>query len=560
MESTKNLKLGVIFSYITMVAGIIVSLTYTPFLLDSLGQQQYGLYNMGQSAVSFLGLAEFGFGSAVVRYASKYRAEGNENKTAGLYGMFMRLYAFLAMIILVVGAVICILSSYIFKVETGARGYFELRMIILIMVVNLALTFATQPYHAIVQSYERFTFIKIADFIYTVLKPLVMIPLLIWGYKAIALSLVALVLQQMLNLIHVLYVHGKLHVKISFKKKDMDFSIFKEILGYSFFIFLGMIVGQLNDGTDNIILGIVSGEIAVAICSVGYQLYGYIQQIPGIVSSVFFPRVTSQITNGATMEDMTNLSIRVGRIQFFLAFLLCSGFALFGQEFIYLWVGEEYAIAYWIALALALPAVIPNIQAIPVQVLQAVNKHQFKSILYVICAVLNVATSIPAAIYFGPLGCAICTGLTTLVTKGIIINWYYKKKIGLGIGRFWANISILLLKLAPLVAVGIGINFLLPNVSWLWLFLKIGIYSVLFAVYAFCLGMNKEERGLVTGFMGGFLNKVRRKNVSPVLETNSDGEKAEDTSIFAEDTAGDNTKAECVETIVDEKENIEGLE
>ena len=101
MESTKNLKLGVIFSYITMVAGIIVSLTYTPFLLNSLGQQQYGLYNMGQSAVSFLGLTEFGFGSAVVRYASKYRAEGNENKTAGLYGMFMRLYGVLAMIILV---------------------------------------------------------------------------------------------------------------------------------------------------------------------------------------------------------------------------------------------------------------------------------------------------------------------------------------------------------------------------------------------------------------------------------------------------------------------------
>ncbi len=510
MESTKNLKLGVIFSYITMVAGIIVSLTYTPFLLRSLGQQQYGLYNMGQSAVSFLGLAEFGFGSAVVRYASKYRAEGNENKTAGLYGMFMRLYGFLAAIILVVGVVICVLSSSMFTVSTGARGYFELRVIIIVMVANLALTFATQPYHAIVESYERFTFIKVANLLYTLSKPLVMIPLLIWGYKAIALSIVALVLQQLLNLIHIIYVHRVLKVKISFKKKDMDFSIIKEIIGYSFFIFLGMIVGQLNDHADSLILGVISGEVAVAVYAVGYQLNTYIQQIPGIVASVFFPRVTSQITKGATMKDMTNLSIRVGRIQFFLAFLMCSGFVIFGKQFVYLWVGEEYAIAYWLALVLILPAIIPNIQAIPVQVLQAINKHQFKAILYVVCAVLNVAASIPAGIYWGPMGCAICTGLTTLLTKGIIINWYYKKKIGFEIGRFWINILLLLLKFLPIIAVGIGINLLIPNVSWLWLFLKIGIYTIVFVGYSFFVGMNKEEKGLVKGVVTGL---KRKKNV-----------------------------------------------
>ncbi len=501
MEGTRNLKWGVILSYITMFTSLAVSLLYTPFLLDSLGSQQYGLYNMGQSAVSFLSIAEFGFGSAVVRYASKYRAEGNEDKTAGLYGLFLRLYGILALIILVGGMTICALSSSIFTVSTGAQGHFELRVIIFVMVINLALTFASQPYHAIVTSYEKFAFIKITNLIYTLLKPLVMIPLLLWGYKAIALSIVALVLQQILNFVHIVYVHKTLKVKISFKKKDMDFSILKEIVGYSFFIFLGTIVGQLNDNADNIILGIISGEVAVAVYSVAYQLYSYVQQIPGMVSGVFFPRITAQITQGADMEDMTNLSIRVGRIQFFLAFLVCSGFALFGQEFIYLWVGSEYALAYWIVLVLAIPIVIPTIQAIPVQVLQAINKHKFKAILYVVCAVLNVIASIPAGIYFGPLGCAVCTGLTTLLTKGIIINWYYAKKIKLGIGRFWKNILGLLVKFLPLIAVGIGINLLIPNVSWLWLFLKIGLYAGIFAIYSLFVCMNKEEKGLVAEFL-----------------------------------------------------------
>ncbi len=507
MEGTKNLKWGVILSYITMFTSVVVSLLYTPFLLESLGSQQYGLYNMGQSAVSFLGLAEFGFGSAVVRYASKYRAEGNEDKTAGLYGMFLRLYGILALIILVGGLAICALSSSIFTVSTGARGYFELRVIILVMVLNLTLTFATQPYHAIVTSYEKYTFQKITNLIYLLLKPVVMIPLLLWGYKAIALSVVALVLQQILNIVNIVFVHKTLKVRISFKKKDMDFSIFKEIVGYSFFIFLGMLTAQFNDGVDNIILGAVIGEVAVAVYSVGYQLYSYVQQVPNAVASVFFPRITTQITQGATMEDMTNLSIRVGRIQFYLAFLICSGFALFGQDFILLWVGEEYALAYWIVLVLAIPIVIPTIQAIPVQVLQAINKHQFKAILYVVCAGLNVLLSIPAAIYFGPLGCAVCTGLTTLLTKGIIINWYYAKKIKLGIGRFWKNILLLLLRLSPLIIIGIAINVLIPYCSWLWLILKIGLYTLVFGVYALLVCMNKEEKGLAMEL----LQKIRRK-------------------------------------------------
>ena len=84
MDNNRNLKLGIVFSYITMIATVAVSILYTPFLLRSLGSQQYGLYNMGQSAIAYLGLAEFGFGNAVVRYSSKYRAEGNEAKAASM--------------------------------------------------------------------------------------------------------------------------------------------------------------------------------------------------------------------------------------------------------------------------------------------------------------------------------------------------------------------------------------------------------------------------------------------------------------------------------------------
>ena len=497
MSEDKNLRLGVIFSYVNMAATLLVSLLYMPFLLESLGQQQYGLYNMGQAAVSYLGLAEFGFGNAVVRYSSKYRALGDEKKTSSLYGVFMYIYGAIAVVILIVGSAICLFADRFYTVTTGAEGYHQLRIIIAVLVLNLAFTFATTPFSSIITSYERFTFAKINNLAYTLLKPLVMIPLLIWGYKAIALSIVSFILTVLMHLANIYYVRRRLKVKINYKFRKLDFSIVKEIIGYSFFIFLGAIVGQLNDHADTVILGIISGELVVAVYAVGYTLNTYLQQIPATVASVFFPRVTMRITKGASMSEMSDLMTRIGRIQFYLAFLLCSGFAVFGQQFIYLWAGEGYNTAYWIVLAIAFPAVIPNIQTIPVLVIQAMNKHRFKAILYVVCAVLNVAFSIPAGLKWGAIGCAACTGITTLLTKGIIINWYYAKKIHLSIGAFWKSILGLTLKLLCVVPVGIGLNLVWDNVSWGPLAAKIGIYSIVFAVFAYFVCMNEGEKALI---------------------------------------------------------------
>lgn len=505
MSENKNLKLGIIFSYITMVANIVVSVLYTPFLLSSLGAQQYGLFNMGHAAISYLSLAEFGFGNAVVRYSAKYRAEGNQEKTSAMYGMFMYIYGILAILITVVGFIICAFSDRFYTVSTGEQGYFELKVIILFMVLNLGITFFLQPYSAIITAHERFTFIKVTNLINTLLKPVVMIPLLIWGYKAIALSVVTFVLQQMLNIANVIYVRKVLKVNITMNPKRMDFSILKEIVSYSFFIFLGSVVGQLNDNADTVILGIISGEVAVAVYTIGYTINTYVQQIPAVVGSVFFPRVTARITKGASMDDMTDLMIRIGRIQYFIMFLMCTGFAIFGQEFIALWAGEGYEVAYWIVLVLIIPAAIPNIQTIPVLVIQAMNRHQFKAILYVVCAVLNVILSVPAGLKYGPLGCAVCTGVTTLITKGIIINWFYAQKINLGIGRFWKNILGVTAKLSPTILIGVVVNCFLPTEGWLWLIFKIILFTAIFLVYSVFICMNKEEKNLVFGAVSKLL-------------------------------------------------------
>ena len=62
MSNTKQLKIGIVLSYLTLALSNIIALIYTPFMLRMLGQSEYGLYSLVASVVAYLTILDFGFG------------------------------------------------------------------------------------------------------------------------------------------------------------------------------------------------------------------------------------------------------------------------------------------------------------------------------------------------------------------------------------------------------------------------------------------------------------------------------------------------------------------
>ena len=73
-KKLSQLKSGVILSYINLVLGCIIPMIYTPIMLRLLGKSEYGLYSIANSVISYLSVLNFGLGSTIIRYISKYRA------------------------------------------------------------------------------------------------------------------------------------------------------------------------------------------------------------------------------------------------------------------------------------------------------------------------------------------------------------------------------------------------------------------------------------------------------------------------------------------------------
>ena len=73
-----NRKTGVILSYVLLIVEIFSTLLFTPFLIRSLGQAEYGIYQLVISITAYLALLDLGVGNSVIRYIAKYRANNDK--------------------------------------------------------------------------------------------------------------------------------------------------------------------------------------------------------------------------------------------------------------------------------------------------------------------------------------------------------------------------------------------------------------------------------------------------------------------------------------------------
>lgn len=503
-----QLKSGAILSYISMILTSGISILYTPIMLSLLGQSEYGLYNISNSIIGYLGVLDFGLGNAVVRYTAKYRTLNDKDGEENLQGMFIVIYSILAIIILVVGGMLVMHSDLLFSSKLTSVELDRMKVIMVIMIFNLAISFPFGVFGGIITAHEHFIFPKIIAIIRAILNPMVMLPLLFIGYGSIGMATATTVVNIVFIGVNIYYCFKVLKIKIKFKK--LEFRILKEISGYSFFIFLNIIVDKIYWSTDQFILGAVSGTVAVAIYSIGSTLNAYYMNFSTAISGVFLPKVTKMITRNVDDEELTSLFIKAGRVQYIVMAFILSGFFIFGKEFIYIWAGEGYAEAYYIALIVMIPLTIPLIQNIGITILQAKNMHKFRSNVYIVIAVINVILSIPLAKILGGIGAALSTAVSMVIGNIIIINIYYYRKINIDIVKFWKNIIKMTIPISISIIMGKLIDHLINLRGYTGIFIKGSIFAVIFFILMWNLAMNNYEKQLIIKP----INKIRSKLIA----------------------------------------------
>lgn len=157
---------------------------------------------------------------------------------------------------------------------------------------------------------------------------MVNVPILLMGYKSVALVASSLVLGLIYHVVTVYYVLVVLKNKFVFR--SLEKGIFVGLFSYTIFIFLNTIIDQINWNIDKLLLARFIGTAEVAVYSVGYSLYAHYMQFSTAISGIFTPRI-HRIVN-ETQDDketqrvqLTELFTRVGRVQFLILALIATG-------------------------------------------------------------------------------------------------------------------------------------------------------------------------------------------------------------------------------------------
>ncbi|PHA03086.1 virulence factor MviN [Bacillus pseudomycoides] len=489
-----QLKAGALLSYIALFVNSAISIIYTPIMLKLLGQSEYGLYSLATSAAGYVGVLNFGLGNAVIRYTAKYKTLKDEQGCSNLYGMFCIMYGVLGIVALLSGLILTINADRIFSNSLSIDELSKLKVLMGIMVINISIGIGLGFFSVVVLAYEKFIFQKVISIVSSIISPLIMLPILMMGYGSVSMTVVTTILNFIVILINIYYCFRVLKIKIAFKKFEKK--LLNEIIVFSAFIFFNLIIDKIYWSTDQIILGIFSGTAAISVYTIGASFTGYFSGFSTAISNVFLSRVTGMVTKEDSGTEVSDLFIKIGRIQYIILSFALSGFIVFGQEFIILWVGKEYSDAFVIAIIILVPMIVSLVQSMGGIILQAKNMQTFKSVIYAITAIVNIIISIIFAQWWGAIGCALGTAVAFTIGNIIIMNLYYWKKINIDIPKFWINIFYMSFPFMISLVFGGIINKLVFVDNWFVFILKIIVFSIVYALLMWFMGINKYEKDL----------------------------------------------------------------
>lgn len=492
-----QLKAGVVLNYVVIFLNTVVGLLYTPYMLRMMGQSEYGLYSLVASVIAYLTVLDLGFGNAIVRYTAKFRAEKKTEEQYEMFGMFFLLYLVIGIVAFGIGLGLYFNVDTLFGNTMTAVELGRARIMMLLLVANLAFTFPMSIWGSIIQAYEDFVFQKSLNIIRIILNTVVMICLLHFGYKAVAMVVVQTIFNVLTLVVNFIYCRRKLNIHIYFRFKHFHWGFLKEVALYSFWIFLNAIMDRVYWSTGQFVLGAMVGTAAVAVFAIAIQLEGMYMQFSTAISSVFLPKVTAMVATNRSRKEISDLFIRTGRIQYIVLAYILSGFIIFGRQFIELWAGAGYSDAYMISLLFFIPLTVPLIQNLGITILQARNEMKFRSVLYIIIALVSLAMQIVLTRYFGGIGCAMGVSGALVVGQILIMNVYYRRRQDLDIKTFWKEISKM--SIIPIVLIFssmLVIRHFFALDSWGKLILGIAAFSLVYIPLFFRFSMTDDERNL----------------------------------------------------------------
>lgn len=490
-----QLKNGAILSYVNIALTNTIGLLLTPFIIRSLGDSEYGLYMLIGSVIAYLSVLDLGLNNAIIRYVSKYRAENDKKGEENFLATTMIIYSCISLVVAAIGIFLYYRLETIFAGSLTAGQADDAKKMFLILVFNLTITLPGGSFTAICNAYQRFIFPRALQIVKYLSRAALIVSFLFYFPYATTLVWIDTILNLVIVAISAFYVFR--HLKVRFRFNQWDKKLVSSIFSYSIWIFLAAIVMKLQWNAGQVVLGISTDTIAVAIFGVGVMLGGYYGAFAGAINTLLLPKATRMSVHENDEKAYNSAIQKVGRINGFILFLILAGFFVYGKDFIILWVGKTYLPAWQIALLIMIAMTLPLTQAFGNSILEAKKKNRFRSLVGIVTVGLAVVVSIFLVPKYNFNG-VIYPFFFALLFNSFAMSWYFNKIFGYNFIAFLKSAFLKpFLIIAPMAFAFIVLKSYWQINNWLGLGIQIGVFALCYFILIYAVVMSSEERNLV---------------------------------------------------------------
>lgn len=343
--NNKRIAKNTMLLYVRMLFLMLVSLYTSRVVLNALGVEDYGIYNVVGGIVSMFSILSASFSSSVSRFLTFELGKGDKGRLSTIFSTSVIIQTSMAFAILVIAEIIGIwfLNN---KMNIPAERLVAANWVMHCSILTFAINLISIPYNAAIIAHEKMDVFAYVSIVEAVLKLSVAYAITVSLYDK--LTVYAILLLAIAVLIRLIYgVYCKKH----FEECSFLFAIEKEqireMTGFAGWTLLGNAAYMFNTQGVNLLINMFFGVTLNAARGIATQVEHAVMQFVNNFTTAINPQITKSYAEG-NLGYMHTLVCRGAKYSYFLMLVFAVPIWVETEQILTLWlkIVPEYAVAF----------------------------------------------------------------------------------------------------------------------------------------------------------------------------------------------------------------------
>lgn len=431
--TARKLLNGSVSRIILLITSIGIGLFMMPFLVHTLGDEQYGMWVLVGAVVSFYSLMDFGMAGAMQRFLVRSVHSDNPEDSRIALSTSMVLSTGIGAVTFLITIGIIVFSQYFISENTDSLLF---RITIALVGFKASVQLPLFSYYGILVANYRYDIISAIQFLAMLARTILVIVFVSTGHGIISIACIAIVTDISGSLFIIRYAK-RLMPEIRASLSYFRLTRLKEYFHFGKWNYIIQITHKIRFSIDDFVVGTIIGLSAVTHYTIASSLINYFSSFMESAFGVFQP-IFHKYHKLDQWDNLRELFLITTEISGFASILIgCLLFSL-GEPFINVWMGKGYTDSFMVLLILCTANIFYKSISPCEKILFAIDRQKFYAKTSTAEAITNLSLSLILSHYIGIYGVALGTLIPSLISNLVLLPMYTCRQLKLPYQDFYS--------------------------------------------------------------------------------------------------------------------------